>query len=159
MHSDGFTRERNGMRAGRTLRLRIPPNARLSRHVRKEVISFAHGFEVSRRDLDELVYAIGEALANAIEHSRSTDAIEVRCRVEDDKILATIVDSGSGFEAELTQKVMLPSEWSERGRGLPLMRSLSDIFAVHSVPGKGTAVVLGRYLKRHARGQENQRAS
>jgi hypothetical protein len=28
------------------------------------------------------------------------------------------------------------------------MRRCTDIFAVHSVPGRGTAVVLGRYLRR-----------
>jgi anti-sigma regulatory factor (Ser/Thr protein kinase) len=42
----------------------------------------------------------------------------------------------------------LPGADAERGRGLPIMRRCSDIFAIRSEPGRGTAVVLGRYLQR-----------
>ncbi|MGZ3499026.1 MAG: ATP-binding protein [Vulcanimicrobiaceae bacterium] len=149
----------NGGRA-HALKVRIPPNARFGRSVRQEVISFAHQYAIDRDDLDEFIFAIGEALANAIEHSGSNDIIEVRCQIEDDKILATIIDSGTGFETEPVPNIPLPDELSERGRGLPIMRRCTDIFAVHSVPGKGTAVVLGRYLRREGtRPGENSVAS
>ena len=128
--------------------MRVPPNARFSSRVRHEVMSFADRFELTQRELEDFIFAVGEALANAIEHSHSTDVIEVRCRIQDDKILATIVDTGSGFSPGAAPKVTLPDRLSERGRGLPIMRRCSDIFAVHSVPGRGTAVVLGRYLRK-----------
>ncbi|MDQ2663347.1 MAG: ATP-binding protein [Candidatus Eremiobacteraeota bacterium] len=128
----------------RTLRVRIPPNPRFGKTVRDEVVSFAHGAHISRQDLDDFVFAVGEALANAIEHSASEDVIEIRCQIEPDKILATIIDSGMGFEPNVTAP--LPDEFSEHGRGLPIMRRCADIFSVRSVPGRGTAVVLGRYL-------------
>lgn len=114
-------------------------------------MSFADRFELSREDLEEFVFAVGEALANAIEHSCSTDVIEVRCQIEEDKIVATIVDSGAGFRAGSMPKADFPDTLCERGRGLPIMRRCTDIFAVHSVPGRGTAVVLGRYLQRKRR--------
>jgi anti-sigma regulatory factor (Ser/Thr protein kinase) len=132
----------------RSLRVRIPPNARFSRGVRHQVLSIAGGYEVNNEELEEFIVAVGEALANAIEHSRTSDVIEVHCRIEDDKILATIVDTGAGFDAGQMTNVALPDAFAERGRGLPIMRRCTDIFAVHSVPGRGTAVVLGRYLRR-----------
>jgi anti-sigma regulatory factor (Ser/Thr protein kinase) len=146
MHSDGLGFHQAASARGRTLRIRIPPSARFGRNVRQEVLAFACGFDIGRDEIDEFVFALGEALANAIEHSHSTDVIEVRCQVEDDKILATILDSGSGFESDLDEALKLPDTLTERGRGLPIMRRFSDIFALHSVPGRGTAVVLGRYL-------------
>lgn len=146
MKLDGFSRPPASAGRGRILKVRIPPNARFSGSVREEVLSFAGRFEISSEELEEFIVAVGEALANAIEHSRSTDVIEVRCHVENDKIIATIVDSGSGFRNK-NATVALPDPMSERGRGLPIMRRCTDIFAVHSVAGRGTAVVLGRYLR------------
>jgi len=127
------------------MHVRIPPHARFSRTVRKEVAAFARRLNVRGPELDEFIFALGEALANAIEHGKG-DAIDVRCNVEDDKILATVTDAGAGFGAHGLATMSLPNEYAERGRGLPIMRRCTDIFAVHSIPGRGTAVVLGRYL-------------
>lgn len=147
MNSDGLTLHSEGTSVrDRTLRLRIPPNARFSRSVRSEVLAFAAQFNLNTDALYDFIFALGEALANAIEHSHSSDVIEIRCQIEDDKILATIIDSGDGFTVDPLSNVTLPETLAERGRGLPLMRRCTDIFAVHSVPGQGTAVVLGRYL-------------
>lgn len=160
MNTQGLSLEHGGAASrGQTLKVRIPPNARLGRNVRQEVLSFAGKFEISRDELEEFIFAVGEALANAIEHSRSSDVIEVRCQVEDDKILATVIDSGSGFKADTLPSIALPDALTERGRGLPIMRRCTDIFAVHSVPGRGTAVVLGRYLRRKTDTQETGASS
>lgn len=160
MSSDGHYLDSQGADFyGPALKVRIPPNARFSRSVRQEVLSFANRFEISHDELDEFIFAVGEALANAIEHSRSSDVIEVRCQVEGDKIMATIIDSGAGFKTDPLVNVTLPDAFTERGRGLPIMRRCTDIFAVHSVPGRGTAVVLGRYLRRKQTDQETSLAS
>ncbi|GAC1652496.1 MAG: anti-sigma F factor [Vulcanimicrobiaceae bacterium] len=136
-----------GAGRGPSLKVRIPPSARYGKKVRDEVITFANQHDISRAELDEFIFAIGEALANAIEHSKTEDVIEVRCQIEGNKIIATVIDSGQGFEAQPLPGVDLPDEFSERGRGLPIMQKFTDIFAVRSIPGKGTAVVLGRYLR------------
>ncbi|MBV9271588.1 MAG: ATP-binding protein [Candidatus Eremiobacteraeota bacterium] len=162
MHfNGGYAGEHASDATAQALKVRIPPNARFGKSVRDEVVSFANRFQINRSELDEFVFAIGEALANAIEHSRSSDVIEVRCQVEGDKIVATVIDSGAGFPTDSLAQIKLPNEFSERGRGLPIMRRCTDIFAVHSVPGKGTAVVLGRYLRRKddRRDEENPIAS
>jgi anti-sigma regulatory factor (Ser/Thr protein kinase) len=146
----------SGTPGGCSLRVCIPPNARFSRSVRHQVLSFAGNHEISDQELEEFIFAVGEALANAIEHSRTSDVIEVHCQIEDDKILATVVDSGAGFSCDAVPNVSLPDALAERGRGLPIMRRCTDIFAVHSVPGRGTAVVLGRYLRRKQQQRTDQ---
>ena len=130
---------------GPSLKVRIPPNARYGKSVRDRIITFANNYQISRHDLEPFIFAVGEALANAIEHSGSDDIIEVRCQIEGGKIIATVIDSGKGFATDTLPR--LPDEFSERGRGLPIMQRCTDIFSVRSVPGKGTAVVLGRYLR------------
>ena len=137
----------NGRVGSPSLRVCIPPNARYGKGVRDEVIAFAGRHNISICDLEDFIFALGEAIANAIEHSGSHEAIEIVCRIEQDKIIATVTDSGRGFVTDPLPKRPLPDQYSERGRGLPIMERCSDIFAVRSVPGKGTAVVLGRYLR------------
>jgi len=131
-----------------SLRVSIPPDPAFARSAREEVISFATRHAADPEDIEEFIFAVGEALTNAIEHSLSEAAIEVRCEVEGHRITAMVVDCGAGFHTDPLPKAALPDILSERGRGLPIMRRCSDVFAVHSVPGKGTAVVLGRYLQR-----------
>jgi anti-sigma regulatory factor (Ser/Thr protein kinase) len=137
----------NGQTHSPSLRVCIPPNARYGKSARDEVIAFADRHKISICDLEDFIFALGEAIANAIEHSGSSEAIEIICRIEADKIVATVTDSGRGFVTDPLPKTPLPDEFAERGRGLPIMERCSDIFAVRSVLGKGTAVVLGRYLR------------
>lgn len=100
--------------------------------------------DLSTEAVREFVTAIGEAVANAIEHSRA-EAIEVSCWVDsDDKLVASVADSGLGFAGPADN--MLPPPHAERGRGLPLMRRYSDLFAIETEPGRGTRVLLGRKL-------------
>lgn len=130
------------------LDFRVSPQPHLSRVVRAGVSDFAREHGVAEEDLGCFLTALGEALANAIEHSRADKLIEIEIRVGADRIVATVRDNGVGFESDLVVEPGLPDPTAERGRGLPIMRRCSDIFALKSIPGKGTAVVLGRYLRR-----------
>lgn len=134
--------------AGASLRLRVPPDPRYGRYVRERVTSFAGTHDVPEHDALEFVTAVSEALANAIEHSRSAETIEVSCwLVGDDQLIATVVDYGVGFEGPVLGEPRLPEPLAERGRGLPIMRRFTDLFSVRSAPGKGTSVILGRYVR------------
>ncbi|HEY5258714.1 MAG TPA: ATP-binding protein [Candidatus Baltobacteraceae bacterium] len=132
------------------LRLRFLPDPHCSRIVRERVFEYARSRGIGSPILDDLMFAIGEAIANAIEHSHSPSTIEVRCDVDDDKIVAAVVDSGRGFDSAAAVASRLPDDLVERGRGLPIMKGFTDIFALRSIPGQGTAVVLGRYVPRPA---------
>lgn len=133
---------------GATLRLRVPPDARYGKYVRERLLSFGSSFEIGESDLCEFVTAIGEALANSIEHAQTADSIEVSAWLLDgDKLIATIVDTGVGFADPPSQNPALPPNYSERGRGMPIMKQCTDLFTVRSSPGEGTSVILGRYLR------------
>ncbi len=69
-----------GNKTDRTLKMRIPPSARFSGEVRKSVVAFADGTKFGQRNVEEFIFAVGEALANAIEHAHTSNVIEISCR-------------------------------------------------------------------------------
>lgn len=142
----------DGAAIGANLRLRIPPDPRYGREVRERVAGFATAYRVGDDDLREFLTAIGEALANAIEHSRSADLITVSCWIDDGSLFASVIDEGVGFTAPATIESRLPDVFAERGRGLGIMRRCSDHVSVKSTPGKGTEVTLRRYLRHRTSG-------
>ena len=131
------------------LEYRVPPEPHLCRIVREGVADFARSQGVGEADLGHFLTALGEALANAIEHARAHEPFRVEVRLSADRIVATVQDNGIGFAvASAPAEAELPNSDCVRGRGLPIMRRCSDIFTVESTPGAGTAVVVGRYLRR-----------
>jgi stage II sporulation protein AB (anti-sigma F factor) len=91
------------------------------------------------------MFATGEAIANAIEHSHASDPICIECFTDGGKIMAEITDTGCGIE-RVPENPHLPSPFAERGRGLAIMARCTDMFSVESHPGRGTKVRLGRFL-------------
>jgi stage II sporulation protein AB (anti-sigma F factor) len=133
--------------AGAPLHLRIPPDAKFGRYVRERVADFATANAIPEDTADEFITAIGEALANAIEHGCCTDDIEIACRITSDQVLlASVVDRGIGFDPG-TRPVPAFDPLTERGRGLPIMRQYTDHMKVESEPGRGTSVTLARNVR------------
>jgi serine/threonine-protein kinase RsbW len=134
----------NGRLPARTLHLKIPPDARYARTVRDALAGFALLHHVSNLDTEALIFAVGEALANAIEHAASGKDIEVIAEVDAQRFVATVIDYGDGFRTIPRERAQLPEPTAERGRGIPIMQRCTDFFDVKSQPGAGTAIVLGR---------------
>jgi stage II sporulation protein AB (anti-sigma F factor) len=133
---------------GARFRLRVPPDARYGGFVRERLASFAEAYALPDPDVREFIVAVGEALANSVEHAKTNDLIEISAWfVNGGLLMATVVDTGVGFEMpRIPAGPALPPPDSERGRGLPIMKSCTDLLTVRSRPGHGTAVILGRYL-------------
>ena len=131
------------------LDFRVAPEPQTSRLVRHSVTEFARAHGVCEDDLAHFLIALGEAIANAVEHGHPETPVEIEVRVGGDRIIATVQDGGAGFSADAIADAEFPGIDAERGRGLPIMRSCCDIFAVKTEAGRGTAVVLGRYLRDH----------
>jgi anti-sigma regulatory factor (Ser/Thr protein kinase) len=127
-----------------------PATPHLACVVRRVVGAFAAANEIAADDLSHFLSALGEAVANAIEHAGADDGIAIEIRIDRKSIVALVQDTGIGFSAAGPEAVRLPAIEAERGRGLAIMRRCSDIFDVRSEPGKGTSVVVGRSLRRHA---------
>jgi len=140
--------ERRQAVRGAELRFSIPPDPRLSGRVRHELMAFAREQGITEGDLADFIGAIGEALANAIEHAHTNEPIEIAAWVIDDRLFASVQDHGVGFPLERTVTKTLPEAYAERGRGLPIMRHYCDVFSMRSVPGEGTRVTLGCHVHR-----------
>jgi GAF domain-containing protein/anti-sigma regulatory factor (Ser/Thr protein kinase) len=98
--------------------------------------------DVHDDDITDLVLAVGEAASNAVEHAyheRAAGRVEIEARIQaDDVVELTIRDYGHWRE--------LPAP-GNRGRGLELMRAISD--SLHVERGEsGTTLTLRRGVRR-----------
>jgi anti-sigma regulatory factor (Ser/Thr protein kinase) len=131
--------------------LRVPPDPRLGGYVRQEVMTFAELQGIADDEVADFISAVGEALANAIEHAHTVEPIEITAWLFDDRLFASVCDRGIGFlPADRTLAQQLPDAFAERGRGLPIMRRFADLFSVRSAPGEGTRVTLACHVRRAA---------
>ncbi len=143
-----------------SLHVRIPPDARHARTVRDALVAFSSLHDVCEADLEALLFAVGEALANAIEHGAPAIDIDVTLEIDPNVIAARVTDYGSGFQDEIpTSYTPLPDGLTERGRGIPIMQRYADHFEVESMPGHGTVVTLLRYRRTPAPHQEDSAVS
>ncbi|HEY1654891.1 MAG TPA: ATP-binding protein [Candidatus Tumulicola sp.] len=125
------------------LRLRLPPLPRSARAGRDALAALASLHDVASADLEGLTFALGEALANAIEHAHSDAEIEVSVTIDSRTIVATVRDRGRGLRDEPGGMLPFPELDAEGGRGFPIMQRCTDFFDITSRPGVGTVVILG----------------
>jgi anti-sigma regulatory factor (Ser/Thr protein kinase) len=138
------------------LRLSIPPLPRFASTARRAFSNFAGLHRLASRDAENLVFAIGEAIANAIQHAQTRESIEIWVSIEGDAVVARVTDRGRGFAAPPDGRVALPSVYAEEGRGFAIMQRCTDFLDVSTNPGCGTVITLGRYRRA---GQEVKRVS
>lgn len=96
------------------------------------------GHGEARTVVDDIVLGTGEALANAVEHAYGAADGDVQLRAElvGGTVTITVTDHGIW---------RAPRQPTERGRGLPIMRSTMDhVDVTHGEDG--TVVVLRRAL-------------
>ncbi len=84
----------------------------------------------------DLTVASSEAVANAIQHARTKDQVEVTALLYPDRLEVQVEGPGA------FQPPSMLEERSSRGLGLPLMAHLADHLALYSSPKGGTLVSL-----------------
>ena len=102
----------------------------------------------------EFVYAVNEAVTNAIRHGASDDEgmLHLSIIAEGDRLTFAVRDRGT-----FPMPAMDPAETvetAEHGRGLALMASLVDEVELHIEPG-GTTVRLSKHRVENGRAQAN----
>jgi anti-sigma regulatory factor (Ser/Thr protein kinase) len=127
-----------------SLHLSVPPLPRYARSARTALSDFARDHHVASVDIENLAFALGEALANAIEQGKSRRDIDVGLTIDSERVVATVIDKGCGFEDPPRESVPFPPDAAQEGRGFAIMQRCSDFFHVQSAPGQGTVVTMGR---------------
>jgi serine phosphatase RsbU (regulator of sigma subunit)/anti-sigma regulatory factor (Ser/Thr protein kinase) len=109
-----------------------PNNARVARHAVRAFLNAQADVPDERRS--EIELAVGEAVANAIEHAygRRRGAFRLHAQCRDGRLVIEVTDQGRWRE---------PRANGGRGRGLAIMRRVSDDLAVRS-GDDGSAVAL-----------------
>src|SRR5215470_3683709 len=148
----------------------VLPGEALSIPVTRRVL----GDTLSRLGLDEdcvadLLLAVTEACTNVLRHAGPGQEYEVVARVDRNRCVLQVLDSGSGFRpARLRAVLAAPlrrppvpvpllrvlrdrrndvDDIAESGRGIAIMRACVDDVSLRSQPGKGTVVRLDKRIE------------
>ncbi|HVQ91915.1 MAG TPA: SpoIIE family protein phosphatase [Mycobacteriales bacterium] len=117
----------------------MPARPHSLRAIRAEVGRWLRAVGATPADIVDLQVAIGEACSNAVEHAYGATGgmLTVRLGIEESTVVAEISDAGS----------WRPERTGNNGRGLALIRELTDAARIEHRPG-GTTVTIHRRLGR-----------
>ena len=105
------------------LHMRFPCSRKYAIRARRSFTTYLTSIQVDAGIQHDLETAVGEAIANAIEHGYPKARwFQIRCRVTDNEIVTEVEDDGPGFQADAKQ----PAPGQTRGFGFGIMRSLVD---------------------------------
>jgi serine/threonine-protein kinase RsbW len=120
-----------------SVRLKLPREVNSVPRVRRLLRCALSMVHVPREEGDDLELALTEACANVVEHAAGADAIEVSLDVAADRCAIDVCDNGAGFDAS---ELARPDRGGERGRGLFLIKALSDNVRMQSAPRRGSLI-------------------
>lgn len=134
-------------------------NERLARML---VAAFVVDLNPSMDILEDVRTAVSEAVTNAVVHGyegMEPGKVEMICRRQDRKLTIVVRDKGVGMEnvAEAMKPFYTSKPRMERsGMGFTFMETFMDQIQVSSSPGKGTEVLMEKYIPRQANAEENE---
>jgi len=125
--------------ASAPLEIAVPARPSSLREIRAALRRWLDSVRATDDDANDLVVAVGEASANAVEHAYGAagGTVTVRAELDGDNVVVRISDTGS-WRAPRGQG---------RGRGTLIMQTTTDDFRVDRRPD-GTDVILRRHLTR-----------
>ena len=104
--------------------------------LRREVAQRLAAQDVPSEKVDDIVLVLCELATNAIRATEPSDApIRVRVQFGDATVAVAVENSGPAFDAVETVALGHPGADTESGRGLGVVRALSDDVSVHSHAG------------------------
>ena len=127
--------------------MNLPREARSVPVVRRTVATALSSAGVTGECVGEVEVALSEACTNVFRHAGQGASYEVVINIGDEQLTVDVLDSGAGFgnlEAEPSAMADLDAEG---GRGIALMRALSDRAVFDTVTGRGGSVHLMKHLR------------
>lgn len=108
------------------------------------VIASQMGFDIEA--IEDIKVAVGEACNNAIIHSHSEATFDITFQVMEQAFVCEVLDCGNGFNLNEYHEPNL-SDPKGNGLGIFIMKSLMDEVIVDTMPGKGTKIVMKKFLE------------
>ena len=96
--------------------------------------------------IEDIRLALSEACNNVIQHAATSDDYEVRFEVDGDICIVSVRDTGTGADSSAFTGT-LPDPDSSHGRGVVIMRALTDRAEFTSGREIGTVVELAKRLE------------
>lgn len=120
---------------------------------RVTVAAFAAQLNPTLDELEDIKTAVSEAVTNAVIHGYEEQGgrVSMTCLLADEAIHITVRDEGRGIEdIEKAKEPFFTTkpELERSGMGFSFMEAFMDEVEVESEPGKGTSVVMRKYLKK-----------
>ena len=131
--------------------LEFPSRSSNEGFARAAVACFAAQMDPTLNELEDIKTAVSEAVTNAIVHAYpdAIGKVAVRARICPGNVLElTVKDHGRGIaDVEKAREPLYTTGGEERsGMGFTIMGSFMDKLRVRSSPGKGTTVVMQRFI-------------
>jgi serine/threonine-protein kinase RsbW len=118
------------------------------------------GRDVSNETRHWILMALREALANAIKHGNERDLgkrVYLEMDVTEDWLEMRIRDEGTGFDPDRVEDPLAPeNRLKTSGRGIFYMKTFMDEVHFTRAGGRGTELVLRKYLANGKRKEEKQ---
>jgi serine/threonine-protein kinase RsbW len=121
-----------------TVRLDLPREAGSVPTVRRLLRSALAVLRVDSEAQDDLEIAVTEACSNVVRHASGAHNFEVCLDVAENRCSIDVRDNGAGFDPDAVDGKA--DATSESGRGLSLIRALSENVRMTSVPRRGSLI-------------------
>ena len=116
---------------------------------------FAQAAGFNERECEQIGLAVGETVANAALHGNRCDdkkAIGLTAELQADGLKISVRDEGGGFRLESVKDPLAPANLlRDSGRGIFLIRSCMDEFAVRQIGAHGTEVWMVKHFSKEVR--------
>ena len=133
------------------VKLQIDSLSRNEEFARVMAAVFMSRMNPTLEEIDDVKTAVSEAVTNAIIHGYSDESRQVRiaCDRQGGELMVTVEDDGIGIaDIEQARQPFYTSkpQLERSGMGFAFMEAFTDRLEVESCPGKGTRVVLWKYI-------------
>jgi serine/threonine-protein kinase RsbW len=125
----------------------LPREARSVPVVRHTVATALESAGVTDECVGEVELALSEACTNVYQHAGHGASYEVVISIGDQQLTMDVLDSGAGFGDLGADPPPMAELDAEEGRGIALMRALSDRAVFDTITGRGGSVHLMKHLR------------
>ncbi len=133
------------------MKITFPSRSANESFARAAVSAFIAQLDPTVEEVSDIAVAVSEAVTNAIVHAYPDELGPVTltmCLYENSRVVVKIRDKGRGI-ADVNQAMepLFTTGGEERsGLGFSVMSSFTDKLRVRSAPGKGTTVIMEKYI-------------